>query len=296
MSKEAVKYPSGDFEFFDKQGHRGCRGLMPENTIPAMINALGMPITTLEMDVVITKDKKVILSHEPFFNHEITTTANGSFINEEEEKDFNIYKMTFAETKKFDVGLKPHPRFPQQQKIAVTKPLLSEVFIAIKEAMMTRRKPIPLYNIETKSLKQSVRRNISRFPEDFMFTLNLDEWNAIRSQIVMFNKGKGKFPKYLPFAFTEHGVAMISGVLKSEKALMMNISIIRMFIEMKRVLIKNASIKGQLQEMRERIGEHDVQLNKIYDTIEHLLDLTMNRVKWNERNIIGFKEDKKPNG
>jgi hypothetical protein len=64
-----------------------------------------------------------------------------------------------------------------------------------------------------------------------------------------------------------------------------------MFIEMKRVLIKNASIKGQLQEMRERIGEHDVQLNKIYDTIENLLDLTINRVKWNERNIIGFKED-----
>ena len=121
-----------------------------------------------------------------------------------------------------------------------------------------------LYEVETRILKQAVRRNIDRFPEDFMFTLNLDEWNAIRSQIVMFNKGKGKFPKYLPFAFTEHGVAMISGVLKSEKALMMNISIIRMFIEMKRVLIKNASIKGQLQEMRERIGEHDVQLNKIY--------------------------------
>lgn len=152
MSKEAVKSPSGDFGFFDKQGHRGCRGLMPENTIPAMINALGMPITTLEMDVVLTKDKKVILSHEPFFNHEITTTANGSFINEKEEKNFNIFKMTFAETQKFDVGLKPHPRFPQQQKIAVTKPLLSEVFQAIKEAMMTRRRPMPLYNIETKTM------------------------------------------------------------------------------------------------------------------------------------------------
>lgn len=152
MSKEAVKSPSGDFGFFDKQGHRGCRGLMPENTTPAMINALGMPITTLEMDVVITKDKKVILSHEPFFNHEITTKADGSFINEKEEKDFNIYKMTFAETQKLDVGLKPHPRFPQQQKIAVTKPLLSEVFVAIKEAMMTRRRPMPLYNIETKTM------------------------------------------------------------------------------------------------------------------------------------------------
>ena len=67
MSKEAVKSPSGDFEFFDKQGHRGCRGLMPENTIPAMINALGMAITTLEMDVVITKDKKVILIKNSLF-------------------------------------------------------------------------------------------------------------------------------------------------------------------------------------------------------------------------------------
>jgi len=112
------------------------------------------------------------------------------------------------------------------------------------------------------------------------------------SQNVVSSAGRRK-KNATPFAFTEHGVAMISGVLKSEKALMMNISIIRMFIEMKRVLIKNATIKGQLQEIRERIGEHDVQLNKIYDTIEHLLDLTMNRVKWNERNIIGFKEDKK---
>jgi hypothetical protein len=62
-----------------------------------------------------------------------------------------------------------------------------------------------LYEVETRILKQAVRRNIDRFPEDFMFTLNIDEWNAIRSQIVMFNKGKGKFPKYLPFAFTEQG-------------------------------------------------------------------------------------------
>ena len=93
-----------------------------------------------------------------------------------------------------------------------------------------------------------------------------------------------------PFAFTEHGVAMISGVLKSEKAVKMNISIIRLFIEMKRVLIKNASIKGQLQEMREKIGEHDIQLNKIYDTIEHLLDLSIAKVKWEDRDKIGFKE------
>jgi glycerophosphoryl diester phosphodiesterase len=106
------KYVPGEF---DKQGHRGCRGLMPENTVPAMLNVLGMTVTTLEMDVVITKDKKVILSHEPFFNHEISTKPDGSYVTEAEEKSLNIYKMTYEEVKKYDVGMKPHPRFPQQK-------------------------------------------------------------------------------------------------------------------------------------------------------------------------------------
>jgi phage regulator Rha-like protein len=152
-----------------------------------------------------------------------------------------------------------------------------------------------LYEVDTRSLNQAVKRNIERFPIDFMFRLTEKEWEGMISQNMVSSAGRRK-KNATPFAFTEHGVAMISGVLKSEKALMMNISIIRMFIEMKRVLIKNATIKGQLQEIRERIGEHDVQLNKIYDTIEHLLDLSINRVKWNERNIIGFKEDKNPKG
>lgn len=154
MNSEVQKSSSEDLGAmaFDKQGHRGCRGLMPENTIPAMINAIGLGVTTLEMDVVITKDKQVILSHEPFFNHEITTNANGSFVNEKEEKNFNIYKMNFAETQQFDVGLKPHPRFQQQQKMAVHKPRLADVFDSVKNYMMMARRPFPFYNIETKSM------------------------------------------------------------------------------------------------------------------------------------------------
>ena len=136
---------------FDKEGHRGCRGLMPENTIPAMLNAIGMGVTTLEMDIVFTKDRKAILSHEPFFNHEITTKPDGTFIDEKEEKDYNIYNMTYEEVKKYDVGMKPHPRFPQQQKMKAIKPLLSDVFAAVKQDMMTRRRPFPFYNIETKT-------------------------------------------------------------------------------------------------------------------------------------------------
>ena len=136
---------------FDKQGHRGCRGLMPENTIPAMLKAIDLGVTTLELDVVITKDKKVILSHEQWFGQEITTKPNGGYIGEREERTYNIYWMTYEQTKTFDVGMKPHPRFPQQQKIKLTKPLLADVIDSVKKDMMTRRRPVPYYNIETKT-------------------------------------------------------------------------------------------------------------------------------------------------
>ena len=136
---------------FDKQGHRGCRGLMPENTIPAMLKALELGVTTLEMDISFSADKKALLSHEPFFNHEITTTPDGSFITEAEEKNFNLYKMNYDSITKYDVGMKPHPRFAQQAKIHVVKPLLSDLFIAIKEYMKTSKRPFPFFNIETKT-------------------------------------------------------------------------------------------------------------------------------------------------
>jgi glycerophosphoryl diester phosphodiesterase len=132
---------------FDKQGHRGSRGLMPENTIPAMMKAIDLGITTLEMDIVFTKDDQAIVSHEPFFNHIITTKPDGKAIEEKEEKKYNIYQMTYAETMKYDVGMRQHPVFPEQQKIAVHKPLLSEL-IDSTEAHSGKK---IFYNIETKT-------------------------------------------------------------------------------------------------------------------------------------------------
>ncbi len=134
----------------DLQGHRGCRGLMPENTIPAMIRALELGVNTLEMDVVITADKKVILSHEPFFNHEISKNLDGSQVAEEQEKELNIYKMTYEEVRNYDVGSAPHPRFPEQKKMPVTKPLLADVINAVKEWCAFNKKSLPYFNIETK--------------------------------------------------------------------------------------------------------------------------------------------------
>ncbi len=137
---------------FDKQGHRGSRGLMPENTWPAMRTALSLGMTTLEMDVVITKDKKVILSHEPWFGHEITTKPDGSFVTADEEKRLNIYRMDYAEVQQYDVGMKPHPRFPKQKKIKVQKPLLSDLLDSVRAYMSVARRPPPFFNIETKCL------------------------------------------------------------------------------------------------------------------------------------------------
>ena len=136
---------------FDKEGHRGCRGLMPENTIPAMLKALELGVTTLEMDAVITADSQVILSHEPFFNHDITTKSDGTIITAGEERKYNIYKMTYAETQTFDVGLKPNPRFPKQQKMAATKPRLRDVIDRVEGYIKENNLPPVGYNIETKS-------------------------------------------------------------------------------------------------------------------------------------------------
>src|SRR5262245_37484753 len=126
---------------FDVEGHRGCRGLMPENTIPAMLKALDLGVTTLEMDVVITKDNKVVISHEPWFESDITTKPNGSFINPGQAMQYNIYQMNYDSVKMYDVGMKPHPRFPQQQKIKVIKPLLSDLLDSVTEYMKIRRRP-----------------------------------------------------------------------------------------------------------------------------------------------------------
>lgn len=135
---------------FDKQGHRGCRGLMPENTIPAMLKAIDLGVTTLEMDAVITADGEVVLSHEPWMGWEISTTPDGRTFTAREEKQYNIYRMTYAEVLRWDVGLKPHPRFREQERMAVHKPRLTDLIDSVEAyARVKGVKPL-FYNIETK--------------------------------------------------------------------------------------------------------------------------------------------------
>lgn len=136
---------------FDIQGHRGYRGLYPENTIPAFEAALKLGVTTLEMDVVITGDNKVLVSHEPFMSHEICLDPSGNEIPENKEQQHNIFKMTLEEVGKYDCGSKSHPRFPHQKKMKVFKPLLSDVIQFAEAYAVRNNSALPFYNIEIKS-------------------------------------------------------------------------------------------------------------------------------------------------
>jgi hypothetical protein len=170
------------------------------------------------------------------------------------------------------------------------------------ERVMLDRDLAALYGVEVKVLNQAVKRNIKRFPKDFMFQLtkeeieelslqvqSLDGSSSSRSQIVTLKTGRGNNIKYLPHAFTEQGVAMLSGVLNSDKAIQMNIAIMRAFVAIRKILIQESDLKVQLQEIKERLGEHDAQLNQIYDAMENLLDEKAAERKWNERPRLGFK-------
>jgi glycerophosphoryl diester phosphodiesterase len=136
---------------FDLQGHRGARGLMPEYTIPAFLKAVDLGVNTVEFDVVVTGDGKVLVSHEPWFNHLFSSKPNGEPVTESEEMDLNIYEMTYEETQQFDVGKRGNPNFPNQQPMEVTKPLMKDAIRAVEEYASENDLPPLHYNIETKS-------------------------------------------------------------------------------------------------------------------------------------------------
>src|SRR5688572_20930239 len=136
---------------FDVQGHRGARGLKPENTIPGFITALDSGVTTLEMDVVITADNQVVLSHEPWISSSFCFDSTGRVISEKDEKKFNIYKMTYDQVAKFDCGSKGDPKFPQQTRERQSKPLLSDVIAAVEDHIRSFTRYEVDYNIEIKT-------------------------------------------------------------------------------------------------------------------------------------------------
>lgn len=153
-----------------------------------------------------------------------------------------------------------------------------------------------LYEVEARILNQSVKRNQARFPKDFMFRLTTEEWKDISSsQLVMMNNlPKNRTGKYLPYAFTEHGITMLASVLRSDTAIKMNIAIVRAFIALKKFATQYNDLLQQIKELHDKVGNHDEQLNRIYEAIENLLDdktdKQMEKQLWKTRERIGFKK------
>jgi hypothetical protein len=143
--------------------------------------------------------------------------------------------------------------------------------------VMLDRDLAELYGVETRSLIQAVKRNIERFPPDFMLRLTKEEFDSLRSQIVI-SKGKGG-RRYLPYVFSEQGVAMLSSVLKSKRAIEVNIAIMRAFVQLRKTLDSNAELTRKLADLEKRFESHDEQIQAIFEAIRQLMAPPDKKVK-----------------
>jgi ORF6N domain-containing protein len=129
-----------------------------------------------------------------------------------------------------------------------------------------------LYQVPTKRLNEAIRRNRNRFPEDFMFQLTSGESSALRSQIATLKTGRGRYSKYAPYAFTEHGVAMLSSVLRSKRAVEMNILIIRAFIRLREILASHKELAQKVVDLERTQQEHAIQIDSVYNMVNRLIE------------------------
>jgi len=162
--------------------------------------------------------------------------------------------------------------------------VMNKIYIIRGKKVMLDRDLSTLYQVGTKQLNQAVKRNKDRFPEDFIFQLTFDEWESLRSQFVTLEKGRGRYSKYLPFAFTEQGVSMLSGVLNSEVAIRVHIQIIRVFAKMRELLLTHKEILLQLEKMEKKLTGHDVDIAVIFRYLKKLLS-----PEHSKRRRIGFR-------
>jgi hypothetical protein len=142
------------------------------------------------------------------------------------------------------------------------------ILLIRKQKVMLDADLAALYGVETKVLVQAVKRNIERFPQDFMFQLNDEEASLLRSQFVTLEKGRGKYSKYRPYAFTEQGIAMLSSVLRSPQAIQVNIEIMRAFIKLRQILATHAALAKKLSELE---NKYDAQFREVFKAIRALV-------------------------
>jgi len=147
----------------------------------------------------------------------------------------------------------------------------SKIFLIRGQKVMLDSDLAALYGVQTKVLNKAVARNAERFPDDFMFILNTDEYDSLRFQIGTLKKGRGQHRKYLPSVFTEQGVAMLSSVLQSKRAAMVNIAIMRTFVKLREVLSTHKDLAHKLAQLEKKIEKHDEEIGAIFDAIRQLM-------------------------
>lgn len=151
--------------------------------------------------------------------------------------------------------------------------LIEKLIFRIRQRMVMIDSDLAtLYGVETKVLVQAVKRNLKRFPSDFMFQLTKEEYDVLRSQFVTSNKSKRGGRRYLPYAFTEQGVAMLSSVLNSERAINVNIEIIRTFVKLRKILSSTDELSKKLDELERKYHEHDEQFKVIFEAMHQLMN------------------------
>ncbi len=164
----------------------------------------------------------------------------------------------------------------------------SKIYVIRGTKVMLDQDLAVLYGVETKRLNEQVKRNSDRFPADFMFQLNQEEFSNLRSQFATSSWGG---VRKAPYAFTEQGVAMLSGVIHSETAIAMNIAIMRAFVQIRKVILENSKVADQLNKLEVKLGEHDAHLNQIYSAIENLLNSKAEIQSTPGKKRIGFRPD-----
>jgi len=171
--------------------------------------------------------------------------------------------------------------------VATEDLIIQKIYCIRGQKVMLDRDLAILYDVETKRLKEAVKRNIKRFPEDFMFEMTKDEFEIWRSQIAT-SKSDNKGLRYAPFCFTEQGLTMLSCVLNSERAILMNIQIIRVFTRMREMLLTHKEILLKLERLEKQVSNNNEDIQLIFETLKNLLTQ-----KAETRIPIGFKIEKK---
>ncbi|MEI7508797.1 MAG: ORF6N domain-containing protein [Flavobacterium sp.] len=174
------------------------------------------------------------------------------------------------------------------QNLMISEETISDkIYVIRNQKVMLDRDLALLYGIETKRLKEQVKRNLSRFPEDFMFELTETEYNFLRSQIATLKKGRGQHQKYLPSVFTEHGVLMLSSVLNSEKAIQTNIQIMRIFSKVRQMLLDTTEIRLDITQIQKKLENHDKNIELVFSYLDELTEKEEHK---KPRAKIGYKK------